>query len=112
MEFSIGLGEVLTFVLALVGAGWALISLTFRQFEKRQDEKFKLLDLVVSEIKRLEVELIRNDTRNAQTYTTKQENEKVLDRIFAILEKIDSCLTVKISREEVSQLVRDLHRPS
>jgi len=111
MIFSIGLGEVLSFAVVLIGAGWGLIKLTFNQFEKRLDEKLVTLDLAVTEIKRLEIEIIRNDARAAQLYATKTENEKSLERIFTVLARVESCMHLKISREEVERLI-DTRKPN
>lgn len=110
MLFSIGLGEVLAFVGALIGAAWVLIKLSLNQFEKRLDEKLVTLDLAVNEIKRLELEIVRNDARAAQTYSTKDDNNKALERIFSVLERMESCLHLKISREEADRLVNSAIR--
>lgn len=105
MLFTIGLTEVVTFAGALIAAGWILISMSFTQFEKRLDEKLATLDSAVSEIKRLEIEIVRSDARAAQTYATKLDNEKALERIFNVLERVELSLNTKISREEVQKMV-------
>ncbi len=105
MTFTIGLAEILGFVFALTGAGWTLIKISLGQFEKRLDEKLLTLDRAVGEIKRLELEIMRSDMKAAQTYPTKAENEKTLDRIFMALEKIESCMVVKITRDDVHKMI-------
>lgn len=110
MLFSIGLGEVLAFVCTLITAAWVLIKMSLTQFEKRLDGKLATLDLAVNEIKRLELEIVRNDARAAQTYSTKDENSKSLERIFGVLERMESCLHLKISREEADRLVNSAIR--
>jgi septal ring factor EnvC (AmiA/AmiB activator) len=110
MEFTVGLPEILTFAAALSGAGWALITLSLNQFEKRQEEKFKTLDLVSVEIKRLEIEIIRSDARASQIYSTKVDQEKALEKIFHMLENINACLAAKINREEVHAIVVNSHK--
>lgn len=110
MVFTLGMSEILSFVAVLISAGWLLISLTFKQFEKRLDEKLETLDKAVSEIKRLEIELIRNDAKAAQTYSTKLDQEKALERIFNMLEHINNALASKISREEVHKIIGNSHK--
>lgn len=110
MSFTLGFGELLSFAGMLIGAAWILIRITFGQFEKRLDEKLKTLDSAVQQIQRLEVEIVRNDARAAQTYVTKQDLDKTLERMFAVLERIEVCLAVKISREEVERLIQSALR--
>lgn len=110
MVFTIGFGEVVGFVIILVGAAWSLITMSLNQFEKRLDSKLVTLDTAVNEIKRLELEIVRNDARAAQTYTTKADQDKALERIFNVLERVENCLTVKISREEVEKLLQRSHK--
>lgn len=95
MNFTVGLAELIGFGLTLVGGGWTLLKLSLNQFEKRLDERFKLLDLAVSDVKRLELDIVRSDTRNAQTYMTQANHDKMLERIFKILESMDAKLSGK-----------------
>ena len=110
MTFTIGFPEVLSFIVAFVGAGWTLISMSFKQFEKRQEEKFKVLDVLASELKRLEIEIAKNDAKSAQIYSTKTEHDKFFERILNTLGRIEASLSDKVSREEVRQLLEVLHR--
>ncbi|MDI1362501.1 hypothetical protein [Methylotenera sp.] len=103
--FTIGMPEVLGFVITLIGAGWALIKLSLNQFEKRLDDKLKNLDVAVSEIKRLELEIVRNDAKAAQTYVTIIGHDKSLERIFDMLGRIEASLSNKISRDEVERII-------
>ena len=95
MEFHLGLPEILGFAITMVGAGWTLLKMSLSQFEKRLDERFKLLDVAVNDVKRLELDIVRSDTRNAQTYVTQANHDKILERIFKVLESVDSKLDVK-----------------
>lgn len=95
MNFTVGLAELIGFGLTLVGGGWTLLKLSLNQFEKRLDERFKLLDLAVSDVKRLELDIVRSDTRNAQTYMTQANHDKILERIFKVLESMDAKLSSK-----------------
>lgn len=105
MEYHIGLPELLSFAAVLIGGGWALLKLSLGQFERRLDDKFKTLDVAVNDVKRIELELVRSDTRNAQQYVTKLEQEKVLERIFKVLESMDSKLANKADHEDVDQKI-------
>lgn len=100
MNFTIGLPELIGFVATLVGAGWALMRMSFNQFERRLDEKFKLLDTAVNDVKRLELDIVRTDTRNAQIYITKIDHDKILERIFSVLERMDKKLDGKADASE------------
>ena len=95
MEFHLGLPELVGFAVTIVGGGWTLMKMSLSQFEKRLDERFKLLDLAVNDVKRLELDIVRSDTRNAQTYVTQANHDKILERIFKVLESVDSKLDVK-----------------
>lgn len=95
MNFTIGLSELVSFGASLVCAGWILLKLSLSQFEKRLDEKFKALDTAVSDVKRLELEVVRADTRNAQTYIARQEYNDALKRIFDVLERVEHKLDGK-----------------
>lgn len=95
MNFTVGLAELMGFGLTLAGGGWTLLKLSLSQFEKRLDERFKLLDLAVNDVKRLELEIVRADTRNAQTYVTQPNHDKILERIFKVLESMEAKLDNK-----------------
>jgi hypothetical protein len=110
MLFTVGFGEVLTLVGLLAAGVWVLIKISFSQFEKRLDEKFLKLDAATSQIQKLELEIVRNDARAAQIYVTKADSDKALERIFMVLERIEGCLAVKISREEVERFIANALR--
>ena len=95
MEFQLGLTELIAFVLANIGGGWALLRLSFAQFELRIKDQFKLLDKAVNDVKRIELEIVRADTRNAQTYVTQTNHDKVLERIFTALTSMEQKLDSK-----------------
>ena len=95
MEFQLGLPELIAFALANIGGGWALLRLSFSQFEMRLDDRFELLDNAMSDVKRIELEIVRADTRNAQTYVTQTSHDKVLERIFNVLSSMEQKLDGK-----------------
>ena len=95
MEFQLGLPELIAFVLANIGGGWALLRLSFAQFELRIKDQFKLLDKAVNDVKRIELEIVRADTRNAQTYVTQANHDKGLERIFTVLTSMEQKLDSK-----------------
>ena len=95
MEFQLGLPELIAFVLANIGGGWALLRLSFAQFELRLDDRFELLDNAMADVKRIELEIVRADTRNAQTYVTQANHDKVLERIFNVLSSMEQKLDGK-----------------
>lgn len=130
MVFSIGLGEMLSFVASLGGAGWFLIRMNFNRFEKNLDEKFvqiekkqddrfkavdkklEAIDSKADEVKRLELEITRNDLRTAQTYSTKADTDKVLERIFTSISRIEECMHDKVSRQEASVMLNGPRKPN
>lgn len=107
MEFHLGFVELLAFAGALSTAVWALLKFSLEKFSKGLDVKFALLDNAVNEIKRLELEIVRNDAKNAQVYSTKADNDKVLNRIFLVLERMEQSQHDKITRDEAEKLVRN-----
>lgn len=100
MNFTVGIVELIGLGLTIVGAGWTLLKLSLNQFEKRLDERFKLLDIAVNDVKRLELDIVRSDTRNAQTYVTQANHDKILERIFKVLESMDAKLAVKANEKD------------
>lgn len=101
MNFTVGLTELIGFGITLVAGGWTLLKMSLNQFERRLDEKFKLLDCAVQDVKRLELEIVRTDTKNSQIYVTRQEHDKVLERIFQVLDKMDKKIDANAVRSEV-----------
>lgn len=109
MEFHIGLLELLEFFVALIGAGWGLLKLSLHQFEIRLTEKFKALDGAIANVQRLELEVVRADTRNAQMYVTRSEYNDTLKRIFELLKHMDDKLDGKANASECdSKILRHL----
>ena len=100
MEFQLGLPELIAFALANIGGGWALLRLSFAQFELRIKDQFKLLDKAVNDVKRIELEIVRADTRNAQTYVTQANHDKVLERIFNVLSSMEQKLDGKANADD------------
>mgnify|MGYP003395747344 CR=1 FL=1 len=112
MNFTIGLSELIGFGATLISAGWILLKLSLAQFEKRLDEKFKSLDTAVSDVKRLELEVVRADTRNAQTYIARQEYNDTLKRIFDVLERMEQKLDSKANAFDCdTKILRHMPRP-
>lgn len=111
MELHVGIPELLAFAATLIGGGWTLLKLSLNQFEDRLDEKFKTLDTAVQDVKRLELEAVRSETRNAQMYVTKADHDKILERIFKVLESMDEKLSNKPDNEDIDQkILRHLAR--
>ena len=95
LQLELGLTELIAFAVANIGGGWALLRLSFAQFEMRLDDRFELLDKAVNDVKRIELEIVRADTRNAQTYVAKTSHDKVLERIFNVLSSMEQKLDGK-----------------
>ena len=111
MEFQLGLIELISFAVANIGGGWALLRISFSQFEMRLDDRFKLLDKAVNDVKRIELEIVRADTRNAQTYVTQANHDKVLERIFNVLSSMEQKLDGKANAADCeAKLLRHMER--
>ena len=111
MEFQLGLPELIAFVLANIGGGWALLRLSFAQFELRLDDRFELLDNAMADVKRIELEIVRADTRNAQTYVTQTNHDKALERIFNVLSSMEQKLDGKANAADCeAKLLRHMER--
>jgi len=111
MEFQLGLIELISFAVANIGGGWALLRISFSQFEMRLDDRFKLLDNAVNDVKRIELEIVRADTRNAQTYVTQTNHDKVLERIFNVLLSMEQKLDGKANAADCeAKLLRHMER--
>lgn len=111
MNFTIGMAELVGFGMVIVGGFWTLLKLSLGQFEKRLDERFKLLDVAVNDVKRLELDIVRSDTRNAQTYVTQANHDKILERIFSVLESMDTKLSVKANEKDCdAKILRHMGR--
>jgi len=111
MEFQLGLPEIIAFVLANIGGGWALLRISFAQFELRLDDRFELLDNAMADVKRIELEIVRADTRNAQTYVTQTSHDKVLERIFNVLSSMEQKLDGKADAADCDmKIMRHMER--
>jgi len=100
MEFQLGLIELIAFAVANIGGGWALLRISFTQFELRLDDRFELLDNAMADVKRIELEIVRADTRNAQTYVTQTSHDKGLERIFNVLSSMEQKLDGKANADD------------
>jgi uncharacterized membrane protein YccC len=105
---ELGIGELVGAVVAIIGAGWVLLQLAFRQFELRLDDKFKAqgvriaaIEGVTLDIKRLELEVVKRDS----SYVSRQEYNLALQRIFDKLELIDGKLSNKVDRSDCQRLM-------
>jgi hypothetical protein len=112
---TLGISEILALVSGIIGVGWTLLRMSLGQFEKRLDtrfesfdEKFKVIDKVVHDIQKLELEQIKAESKFNIIYATKEElmrvserHEKTIERIFDILRLIESKLEAKLDREAV-----------
>jgi uncharacterized membrane protein YhiD involved in acid resistance len=111
MNFTVGIGELVGLGLAVVGGFWTLLRISLAQFESRLSEKFKLLDSAVNDVKRIELDLVRSDTRNAQTYVTQASHDKILERIFTVLESMDNKLGSKADAADCdAKILRSMGR--
>ena len=123
MHVDIGIGELLAIMTAIVGAAWGLLNISLRMFEKRLDDRFgvigqkiTVLDGLVLDIKRLEVEQVRRDGVFIQQYVHKEEfkeymerQQKTVERIFTLLQSMNDKLDTKVSREECERM-REIYR--
>lgn len=126
MELS--LGEIVTVLGTIVGFGWGLLQLSFKQFEKRQDEKFEALrtslneqnkkfsmvEVLALDVKKLEIEIVKRDGEYARLYINKDdfasfrnEMKQGLNELFALTRAIDTKLDGKIDRQECTARMRD-----
>ena len=58
LQLELGLTELIAFAVANIGGGWALLRISFSQFEMRLDDRFKLLDNAMADVKRIELEIV------------------------------------------------------
>ena len=111
MEFQLGLIELIALAGANIGGGWALLKISFAQFEQRLNDRFELLDNAMADVKRIELEVVRADTRNAQTYVTQTNHDKVLERIFNVLLSMEQKLDGKANAADCEvKLLRHMER--
>jgi hypothetical protein len=106
MEF--GVAQLVASVLSIIGAGWVLLQVAFKQFERRLDDKFQAqglriasLEGVALDIKRLELEVVKRDS----SYVPRQEYNLALQRIFDKLEVIDGKLSSKVDRADCQRMM-------
>jgi hypothetical protein len=119
VNVSLGAGEIITILGAIVGLAWTLLKLTINQFEKRLDTKFSLIDSLLLDVKKLELEQLKRDNHYAEKFATKGEldsanarYEKTTERIFSLLQTINDKLDNKVSRSECEAAMRKASRDS
>lgn len=112
MNFTLGLGELLSALMTVVAVGWGLLRLSFGQFERRLDAKLNAIERLELDIKRVEVDGIRQAGQEAILYATKEElmrtqekHDKTLEHVFGLLEVINSKLDRRVDREECEKLM-------
>jgi hypothetical protein len=105
VNLTLGAGEIIAILGAIVTLAWALLKVTINQFEKRLDIKFNSLDSLVLEVKKLEIEQLRRDNQYSEKFVTKAEmdscqvkHDKVVERIFALLQTMSDKLDNKANK--------------
>lgn len=130
INLTIGFGEALTAIALIGGAIWGLLKLAFNQYDQKQEtrhiastaqhkaqnesltakfsaleNKVNALDVLVLEVKKLEIEQVRRDAQYSEKFVTKAENdlnlakqEKVWDKLFTLIEKINEKLDMKANK--------------
>lgn len=67
MTLDLDIGTLIASVVTLIGAWWAMVTIMFNQFEKRQDERFKTLtDTLTSQKAELDDHMRRQDASLAE----------------------------------------------
>lgn len=126
MNVSLGFGEILSILIAITGFAWALLKVTIGQFERRLDvkfdsidKKFSALDNLVLEVKKLEIEQLRRDNQYTEKFVTKAEmdscqvkHDKVVERIFSLLEVMNNKLDNKVNKADCDARMRVCERDS
>lgn len=117
MPITVGFGELMAGLSAIVAVGWGILRMSFAQFEKRIDSKFNSIERLELEVKRIEVETIRTSGQNAILYATKEDltraqekHDKTLERVFGLLQSINDKLDRKVDREECEKMMRKTDR--
>ena len=110
INLSLGAGEIIAILGAIVTLAWALLKVTISQFEKRLDIKFNSLDSLVLEVKKLEIEQLRRDNQYTEKFVTKAEmdncqvkHDKIVERIFKLLETMNDKLDNKVNKSDCDQ---------
>jgi hypothetical protein len=108
--------EAISLVVLLIGAAWALLKMNAVQFNKgldarfhTQDEKLKHIDLLMMDMKRIELDTARREVEYIGKFCTKDElrelggrSERVSNEIFSLLRRIEDKLDNKVSKDECS----------
>lgn len=116
MNFELTFIDAVGLVVLLIGGAWALLKSNASQFNKgldmrfaAQDEKLKHIDILMLDIKRVELETARRDSDYMGKFCTKDElraindrSERVSNQIFELLRRIDDKLDAKVNRDELS----------
>jgi hypothetical protein len=112
VSMSFGIGEIVAVLSAVIGIGWGLMKVSFAQFEKRLDTKFAAIDTLLLDVKKLELEQVRRDGVYAQQFASKDElrssldkHDKVVERIFSLLQTMSDKLDNKIGRDDCERLM-------
>jgi hypothetical protein len=112
MQLSVGLGELLTAFMSMIGIGWGILRISFSQFEKRIDAKFNTIERLELDIKRVEVDGIRSASQFQMLFVTKEElsraqekHDKTMERVFGILQTINDKLDKKVDRDECEKMM-------
>lgn len=100
--------DLLTAVIALIGAGWGMMKFLFMKHEQNLNSKLEPIKDVLHDVKKLELEQIRMDSKIALTYATKEElvraedkHAKVVERIFGLLESMNAKLDGKVDKSDL-----------
>lgn len=124
IHVELGVGEIVSILIAIVALAWALLKIVFNQFDGKQevryqavssrfeglDKKVSGIDALVLEVKKLEIEQLRRDNQYAEKFATKadmQERDtkldKTLERLFGLCTTMNDKLDNKVNRSECDQ---------
>lgn len=91
---TIGLGELLTFGIVLIGAFWTLLTLLFKQFQRSITKQFESLEADAKEWVRLERELLNFKADMPLHYVRREDyvrNQSVIEaKLDAVALKIEN----------------------
>lgn len=112
---TLGVGELMGAVIALAGIGFGMMKALFKKHEENINDKLEPIKDILHDVKKLELDQIRLDSKMAITYATKEDlvraqekNDRVIERIFAVLQSINDKLDSKADRDV---LLRQEPRP-
>lgn len=91
---SIGIGELITFGAALIGAFWTLLTLLFKQFQKSITKQFEALENDAKEWSRIERELLTFKADLPLNYVRREDyvrNQSVIEaKLDALALKLEN----------------------